>query len=120
MASIEAEFGHLFDDVRRQGRTLRGVARAAHIMGSCEILLDTRTGWLEAHQRMGWTDFDTVRPALEEAVSQRGAELLEPGPDGVSQPVLRIRTIAAGCLRKAWLRLAPALADADEVLRRWG
>ena len=69
---------------------------------------------------MGWTDFDAVRPLLERAARRYGVELLEPGPDGRSQPVLRMRCRLAGGVRGAWERLSAALAAADEVLRRWG
>ena len=69
---------------------------------------------------MGWTDFDAMKKGLLSECEKFGVTLVPPGPDGISQPVLRIRMPVAGTVKRTWERVSGALAAMDEVLRREG
>ncbi|MBN1810104.1 MAG: hypothetical protein JW909_13640 [Planctomycetes bacterium] len=113
------EFRELFGAAGKEGKVHMAAAAVKHPQGQCEAVLGrSAEGWfVEARQKMGWTDFDAVKEGLIAAAARERAALLSPGPDGTSQPVLRVRVTVAGSVKEAWRRAARALAAMDEHLR---
>jgi hypothetical protein len=122
MSREKTQFAAMFGEVRRERGILAAEANARHILGKCTVALGhDKNGWfIEACQNMGWTDFDSVKKGLLADSEKFGVTLVPPGPDGISQPVLRVRMPVAGTVKRTWEKVTGALAAMDEVLRREG
>lgn len=120
--SLRRAFAALFDNAAAGGGWLSAETSIGHVLGKCTVALgrDGSGFFIEARQNMGWTDFDAVRELLLDAGVEHGVALLTPGPDGVSQPVLRVRASVDSGVARAWQRLSAALAGMDELLRKEG
>jgi len=116
------EFRRLFDNVVEQNGHFTAETRTNNIMGKCIAALGRdASGWyIEAWQNMGWTDFDAAREGLLAAAGKYGATLMTPGPDGISQPVLRVRIPITDDTASAWGKVTAVLAAMDDYLRQNG